>query len=97
MWLQLHEEMESSAALSLLASEIAGVRAACWQRRSCRGWLWEAWHPASRRAVFPASSFLFCLLLFFAFLGVPSTESLVSAAVVLATALLNVTISGLGR
>jgi hypothetical protein len=31
------------------------------------------------------------------FPGVPSTESLVSAAVVLTTAILNVTISGLGK
>jgi hypothetical protein len=65
--------MESSAALNRLADEISSLRDACWQRRSCRGWLREAWHPASRLAVFPASSFLFCLLLFLSFLGMCGT------------------------
>jgi hypothetical protein len=61
--------MESREALRQLAREMGEVRAACWEASSCRLWLWEAWHPASRRAVFPASSFLFCFLLFLAFLG----------------------------
>jgi hypothetical protein len=69
--------MDSSAALHLLASEMAAVRAARWERRSCWGWLWEAWHPASRRAVFPASSFFFCFLLFLAFIGRFSSHRLV--------------------